>query len=374
MYYRVSEIKSWQDDFPRGILEIKTKINSDKAVLNDAIEARSKHAEEIKRIQGLINELISKYGKYIPYAQVNNDIEAYIAGYNPFIETLEKEIPALELELVNAENGEKIVKEGLKKRIERETTEIKPYNSLEANFINSLYQIKDAVLNLDKLYTSEEIFTVNKKIHKPSINQEKINELRNKISLLPTQAEKNNAIKAVVDRLKEKQKEENHQIKRLVAAQNNAMYDNQVLTDFLSAYSDGVFHTKSEIPKIKQEVMELTGVNIKDPYYDIVEDWQNGDYTLWMVGNGSGLRWWLDPETLRIDIDSVIEQLNGKNQYYFSLESILNEIKSKKTDLLAMDGQSFANKSLFVFLTLQHYLPNWSRHLAAIECFHRNQL
>jgi hypothetical protein len=105
-----------------------------------------------------------------------------------------------------------------------------------------------------------------------------------------------------------------------------------------------VFHTKSEIPKIKQEVMELTGVNIKDPYYDIVEDWQNGDYTLWMVGNGSGLRWWLDPETLRIDIDSVIEQLNGKNQYYFSLESILNEIKSKKTDLLAMDGQSFANK------------------------------
>lgn len=345
MYYSVKEIKEWEADFPRGIAEIKTKLESDKEVVAQAKASREKHAAKIKSIQARINELISKYGApYLPYIPVNRTIEDKISYYNSFIEKVEKEITGLETALKEAEDAEKITKNGLKARIDREINEVRPYSSLEANFINSLYQIRDAVSNLDKLYSSEELIILNKKAHRAYINQDKIKEVRAQISLLPGQAEKDAKIKEITDRLKEKQKEENHQIKRLIAGQNNALYDYQKLDEFLSYYTQGHVYTITTFKKVKQDVMEVTGAKLKDPYYDIVEDWQNGDFSLWMTGSGSSLAWWIDPETLRVDIDYIVEFLDGKNQYYNSLDVILAEIKNNKTALLAMDAGSFGKK------------------------------
>lgn len=344
MYYSVKEIKEWEKDFPRGITEIKAKLECDKGALGQAQVTREKYAVKLKSIQSRINELVSKYGAYLPYVPINRSVEDKISYYNAFIDKVEKEIATLEYALTQAEDAEKITKDGLKKRIDRETNEIRPYKSLEANFINSLYQIRDAVYNLDKIYASEELFVHNKKVHKAYINQEKVKELRTKISMLPTETQRNAELNTVIERLKEKQKEENHQIKRLIAGQNNALYDYQRLDEFLSYYTEGHVYTISTFKKVKQDVQEVTGTLLKDPYYDIVEDWQNKDYSLWMVGSGSSLRWWLDAESLNLDISYIIEQLNGKNQFYNTLEGIYNEIKTNRSSLLAMNGDSFGKK------------------------------
>lgn len=344
MSFSVKEIKDWEKEFPRGIAEIQAKLENAKSNLQKAVAARASNAARIKSIQSRINELVKKYGGYLGYGFVDDNIDDKIGYYNTFIDSLEKDISSLELALAQATDAEKIVKAGLQKRIEFEKNEIRPYSSLEANFINSLSQIRDAVYKLDQLYASEEVFILNKKAHKAYMNLEKIKEIRTKISLLPTQAERDREIQTITDRLKEKQKEESHQIKRLIAGQNNGLYDCQKLGEFLDYYTGGLVHTITAFAKIKQDVKEVAGVSLKDIYYDIVEDWQNGDYMLWMVGNGSTLRWFIDPETLRVDFDSVIEQLNGKNQFYNSLDVILNEVKNKKSDLLAMDSDSFGKK------------------------------
>jgi len=344
MYYSVDEITEWQNDFPRAISEIKEKLEKDKSLKQSANEARAEHAEKIKSIQSRINELVSKYKKYLPYARVENDIESKLEYYNQLIDNLDKEIPNLELALSQEENAEKYTKEGLKKRIERERNEARPYTSLEANFVNSLSQIKDAVYTLDKKYEAEELITLNKKIHKPSINTAKLKEVKTKISLLPTQAEQDRETKIIVDRLKELEKEENHQIKRLIIGQNNAMYDYQELSNFLDYYTEGLVHTITAFEKVKQDVQKVANVSLKDPYYDIVKDWQGSDYMLWMLGSGSSLRWELNADSMRLDIDLLIEQLDGKNQFYNSLNEILKEIQANKNTLLAMNGDSFRKK------------------------------
>ncbi|MDD3012533.1 MAG: hypothetical protein PHC34_02380 [Candidatus Gastranaerophilales bacterium] len=344
MHYSVNEIREWESDFPRMISEYNEKIQSDKSKLENAIIARNKHAEKIRSVQSRLNELNSKYGKYLYYTSIKDSIEQYIGNYNSLIEKLEKEIPILEIGLKNAESTEKIVKEGLQKRLEREKSNVIPYSSLEANFINSLYQIRDAVINLDKVHGSEEFIIVDKRIHKPTVNQQILKEMRTKLSLLPTKSDRDKEIKAIVDRLKEKQTEENHQIKRLVAGQNNAQYDYQILRDFLLNYTDGQISSTTGFNKVKQDVLEVTGVKLKNPYYDIVEDWQNGDYSLWMIGSGANSRWWLNPDTLRIDMDSIIEQLDGKNKYYNSLNVIFSQINNEKPTLLEMNSGSFAKK------------------------------
>jgi len=344
MYYSVKEIQEWEKDFPRGIAEIQAKLANSKANLVKAKDARLRHAEKIKSYQSRINEVIQKYSGYIGYGAIDDNIDDKIGYYNPFIDALEKEIPNLEIALSQAEDGEKIVKDGLKKRIDREVNDVRPYNSLEANFVNSLSQIRESVYNIDKIYGSEELITLNQKAHKAYLNLQKIKEVRNKISFLPSQEEKDKEITAITDRLKAEQKEANHQIKRLIAGQNNALYDCQRLQEFLEYYTDGLVYTVTGFVKVKQDVNEVTGVKLRNIYYDIVEDWQNGDYSLWMVGNGSSLRWWLDAESMSVDIDYIVELLNGKNQYYNSLEAIINEIKTKKADLLAMDGDSFGKK------------------------------
>jgi len=344
MYYSVEEITEWQNDFPRGIAEINQRLEKVKELRTSAIDARSSNAERIKARQAQLNEIISKYKKYLPYVSVEHNIESKLDYYNVFIANLEKEIPTLELSLSEAEDAEKITKEGLKKRIERERNEARPYNSLEANFVNSLSQIKDAVYKLDKLYGSEEIFTVNPKTHRASLNMAKLKEVKAKISMLPTQEAKESATKDIVARLKEIQKEANHQIKRLIIGQNNALYDYQELSEFLDYYTDGQIHSIAGFQKVKKDVREVAGISLKDPYYDIVKDWQGTDYILWMLGGGSNLRWELDPASLQIDMDIVIEQLDGKNQFYNSLNEILNEINANKNTLLAMNGVSFGKK------------------------------
>ena len=341
MYYSVKEIKDWQSDFKRIISETTANLEVKKRILAESIDARSTYIEKAKSIQSRKNELISKYGKYLFGVKIDHSVGG---EYNAFIESLENEIPALEQSIANAESAEKIVNDGLEKRISREKSEVRPYGSLEANFINSLDQIKDAVYTMDRLYASEEFFIVDKRSHKTIINPSKIKEFKTRISLLKTDEEKDREIKAVTERLKALQKEQNHQIKRLILGQNNAMYDSFKLQEFLSAYTEGQVHSIEGFAKVKLDVKEVTGVSLKGIYYDIVKDWQGNDYNLWMAGGGQSLRWTLDPETFRIDMNVLIEQLNGRNQYYSYLDAILNEVKYHKASLLAMDDNSFRKK------------------------------
>jgi len=337
MNYSVSEITQWDTAFPKTISEINTQVESYRIILEKAKTSRENHVERIKSIQSKIIELSDKYSRYLGFNPGAERIEPLFANYNSLISYLEERIPALELAFSQAVSGQKAVKEGLKQRIEKEKTGAVKYKSLEANFINSIDQIKDAVYKSDNLYASEEFIFVDKISHKPMINKEKIKSFN-------SDPKKEVDIKVVINRLKEKQKEQNHQIKRLIAGQNNAMYDSQVLQDFLAEYTDGLIYTSTAFAKIKADVSLVTGVSLKHPFYDIVVDRLNGDYSLWMVGSGSSLRWMLDPETLRLDIDSLIEEfkkIDNDNQNYKILENILNKIKADKASFINLDRRQF---------------------------------
>jgi len=337
MNYSVSEITEWDAAFPKTVSIINSQTEKYKIILEKAKTSRNIHIEKVKLIQSQIEELIAKYSKYLEINHGAEGIEPIFTNYNKFIESLEGRIPALELAAAQAETGQKTVREGLANRIKKEMDGAVKYKTLEANFINSIDQIKDAVCKSDNLYASEEFIFVDKISHKPMINKEKIKSFK-------TDAKREVDVKVIINRLKEKQKEQNHQIKRLILGQNNAMYDSQLLQDFLAEYTDGLIYTHTAFEKIKADVSLVTGVSLKHPYYDIVVDRLNGDYSLWMTGSGSSLKWMLDPETLRLDIDSLIEEfkkIDSDNQSYKILENILSKIKADKASFVNLDRRQF---------------------------------
>jgi len=337
MNYSVSEITEWDAAFPKTVSIINSQTERYKIILEKAKTSRGIHIEKVKLIQSKIIELSDKYSKYLEYNPGVERIEPIFADYNNFIESLEERIPALELTASQAETGQKTVREGLTNRIKKERDGAVKYKTLEANFVNSIDQIKDAVYKSDNIYASEEFIFLDKIGHKPMVNKEKIKSFS-------IDAKRADDIKVIINRLKEKQKEQNHQIKRLILGQNNAVYDSQLLQDFLAEYTDGLIYTHTAFEKIKADVSLVTGVSLKHPYYDVVVDRLNGDYSLWMKGSGSSLKWMLDPETLRLDIDSLIEEfkkIDKDNQSYKTLEKILSNIQASKTTFINLDRREF---------------------------------
>lgn len=72
-----------------------------------------------------------------------------------------------------------------------------------------------------------------------------------------------------------------------------------------------------------------------------MEDWQNGDYMLWMGGNNS---WILKPKHMVIDIESIIKELSGDYLYGKSLEVLIEDISKNRSKLLTLNRSAWSKE------------------------------
>lgn len=341
MNYSVSEIKSFLNDFPRAISEINSKIENLEEVKNMAERIIDTYVPRFKSIQERINGVIGDKKELwfypLPCPPSSTTLTNIFGSLNNLIPSLEERKTKYEADLKLVETSYEIVKKGLEDRINWQKETIRSYDSLETNFINSYSQVIDAVYKLKKLHSSNEFFITKPGYVKPEIDFAKIKSLRNKLWAIKDDVKREKEIEKLVEKLKEIQKEENHQIMRLVIGQNNTDSDYEILMSFLENYTQGGIHCVPCFKKIKQDTLEVTGVNIKDPYYDIVKEMTNNDYTLWKTTGG----WIITPESLRTNIDEAIAIISGRNEYYEKLSSILEKVNKNGRRWLDLSPEEF---------------------------------
>ncbi len=328
MRFSVEEIREWQKDFSRYIPMLKTNLHKYQVIFNTAKHDYKTISKKVTNLQGRMNELINKYRSYIPsYIKPKYSVHSDLSYFNNFIEKIEKDIKITKIRIKVARVGINTIKKRLAKRIDREKNLIKPYGSLEDNFVSSLIQIRDAIARIDRIYKSYVFIDLH--AHIPRVDYKKLSQL----SVNMPEKKLDNIVK----KLKKDQLEIRHQVKRLIIGQNNAVYDYNLLEQFIRYYTGMVKLS----PFVKKDVLEVTGVSIKDPYYDIVQDWSNGDPSLWMQGKIGN--WLLKPQVLLLDIDYIISRLHGKGKSYQQLENIYNKLKKNKTLYLAMNSKNWSN-------------------------------
>ena len=227
----VKEIQSWKVKLPNRIKELEELSAEHLVILNTLKIIRDTYIKKAKPIQSRKNELLKKYKKcfrisgdneYIPSIGINNAISS--------IETLAKKTKT---EILKEKSIKRKIIKGLKKRIDMEKNGIRPYKSLENNFVNSLIQIRDAVRKIDKIYLSEEIFTV---AHHYPRYKDGLKKFKNKIRFFSIEKQ-NKMKKELIEKLRKNQEKIRYQVKRLIIGQNNARDDLQKLEEFLNRYT-----------------------------------------------------------------------------------------------------------------------------------------
>ncbi len=331
-HYSVKEIQSWKAKLPKRIKELEDLSAEHHKILNKLKSIRDKYVKKAKQIQSRKNELLRKYKKCLVINRYNKYIPSI--GIDNTISSIEISAKETKIEILKEEDIKKKITEGLKERIDMEIDGVRPYRSLESNFVNSLIQIRDAVRKIDKIYLSEEIFTV---AHHYPKYKDGIKRFKAKISLFSIKKQ-NKIKKELIKRLRKNQKKIRYQVKRLIIGQNNARDDFQKLTEFLTRYTGQGYNFSD---KLKKDVLEVTGVKLKRPYYDIVEDWQNGDYMLWMQGDNS---WILKPKYMIVDIESIIKEFSGDYLHSNSLEALINDISKNRSKLLTLSRSAWSKK------------------------------
>lgn len=238
------------------------------------------------------------------------------------------------------------------------------YRTLEANFINSFSQIIGATRGLYRVQSGEFWSPRrNNQIDAPRLDEKAI---AAKLAGIADPAAREAKTAELLEQFRQAAAEEDHLLHLLLVGQNFAVEDAAALEQHLDSWTQGLNHVVNYGGEPRQDFKEVAGVELKDIYYDIIQDLSNGDFTFWRIGGAGGERWMRSAKAARSNLREVITALEtgttGLSPQAKALKNMAKQVKDSQARWIAAGDEAWAVERARLFKELESYQAAASYH------------